>query len=63
MAAAALAPRPTDFTRIQPTLAYAERVLEHGVAGTAMTPWAGKLTEEERKQLARYVRRFAVKER
>lgn len=60
LAAAALAPRPTDFTRIQPTPAYAERALAHGVPGTAMTPWAGKLSEQERAQLVRYVRALAA---
>jgi cytochrome c oxidase cbb3-type subunit I/II len=61
LAAAALAPRPTDFTRVQPTLAYAERVLERGVPGTAMTPWAAKLSGEQRTALGRYVRGFAAK--
>jgi cytochrome c oxidase cbb3-type subunit I/II len=60
LAAAALAPPPTDFTRVQPTRSYAEQALEHGVPGTAMTPWAGKLSATDRALLARYVQSFGV---
>jgi cbb3-type cytochrome oxidase cytochrome c subunit/mono/diheme cytochrome c family protein len=56
VAAPALAPRPTDFTRVQSTLEYALTAMERGVPGTAMTPWAGKLSLEERRKLAEYVR-------
>jgi cytochrome c oxidase cbb3-type subunit I/II len=56
LAAAALAPRPTDFTAIRPNLAYAEQAIERGVPGTAMVPWASKLSAEQRRLLARYVR-------
>jgi len=48
--------RPTHFRHIQPTRAYAEHALAHGIPGTAMTPWDGKLSDQERRLLARYVR-------
>jgi cbb3-type cytochrome oxidase subunit 1/cbb3-type cytochrome oxidase cytochrome c subunit/mono/diheme cytochrome c family protein len=57
-AAAALAPAPTDFTAVRSSHAYAEHALERGVPGTAMVPWAGKLTPAERRLLAGYVRSF-----
>jgi cbb3-type cytochrome c oxidase subunit I len=60
LAAAALAPRPTDFTLVRPSLGYAEAALERGVPGTAMTPWAGKLSAADRRSLAKYVRAFYV---
>jgi mono/diheme cytochrome c family protein len=41
---------------VRPSRAYAETVLRDGVAGTAMPPWKNKLTEDERRSLARYVR-------
>jgi cytochrome c oxidase cbb3-type subunit 2/cytochrome c oxidase cbb3-type subunit I/II len=58
IAAAALAPRPTDFTAIRPSPAHAEQVLEQGVPGTAMVPWTtkGSLTSTQRQLLARHVR-------
>jgi mono/diheme cytochrome c family protein len=56
LAAAALAPAPTDFTAIHATPAYAEQALAQGVPGTAMVPWAGKLSVAQRRLLARYVR-------
>jgi cytochrome c oxidase cbb3-type subunit I/II len=57
-----LAPRPTDFHEVRPTTAYAESVLAHGVRGTAMPRWTGKLTPDQQKLLARYVRSFFGKE-
>lgn len=60
--AAILAPGPTNFHEVRPTTAYAESVLTHGVRGTAMPRWVGKLTPEEQKLLARYVRSFFGKE-
>jgi cbb3-type cytochrome oxidase cytochrome c subunit/mono/diheme cytochrome c family protein len=56
MAAAALAPRPTDFWEARPSLSYAEEVLARGVPGTAMPPWGAKLNASERILLAHYVR-------
>lgn len=57
-----LAPRPTDFHEVRPTTAHAESVLALGVRGTAMPRWTGKLTPDEQKLLARYVRSFFGKE-
>lgn len=48
--------RPTSFRDIQPAREYAEQALARGVPGTAMTPWEGKLSAQERRLLARYVR-------
>ncbi len=57
-AAAALAPGPTDFWHVRPSLSYAENVLADGVPGTAMPPWGDKLDPAERILLAHYVRSF-----
>ena len=57
-AAAALAPAPTNFHLEQPTRARARDVLEHGVPGTAMPSWAGKLSDSDRELLSRYIRSF-----
>ena len=54
--ATTLAPAPTNFRQIQPTLAYAQRTLADGVPGTAMIPWKTKLSDAERTLLAAYVR-------
>ena len=54
--AAILAPSPTNFREVRPTLAHAEAVLASGVRGTAMPKWGPKLVAEERSLLARYVR-------
>jgi cytochrome c oxidase cbb3-type subunit I/II len=51
-----LAPRPTNFSQVRPSRAFAEAVLRDGVPGTAMPPWKDKLSDEERRLLARYVR-------
>jgi mono/diheme cytochrome c family protein len=56
IAAAALAPRPTDFRQVRPSLAFAEEVLESGVLGTAMPPWRDRLDAAERRLLASYIR-------
>jgi cytochrome c oxidase cbb3-type subunit I/II len=56
IAAAALAPSPTDFWQVRPSLSYAEEVLAGGVPGTAMPPWGTKLDATERNLLAHYVR-------
>jgi mono/diheme cytochrome c family protein len=55
-------PAPTSFRRVRPTLKYAEQVLAGGVAGTAMTPWKDKLSEADRRLLARYVRSLFAEE-
>ncbi len=56
IAAAALAPRPTDFSNVRPNASYAEEVVTGGVPGTAMPPWSSKLNVDERKVLVQYVR-------
>jgi cytochrome c oxidase cbb3-type subunit I/II len=61
-AATAVVPAPTSFRRVRPTLKYAEQVLAGGVAGTAMTPWKEKLSEADRRLLARYVRTLFAEE-
>ena len=58
VAAHALAPRPTNFWAEQPSEDYAMKVLREGVPGTAMPSWREKLSEDERHQLADYVRSF-----
>ncbi len=50
-----LAPAPTNFHEVRPTVAHAESVLVSGVRGTAMPKWGPKLTPQERALLARYV--------
>jgi mono/diheme cytochrome c family protein len=57
-AASSVVPTPTKFRRVRPTQQYAEQVLTGGVPGTAMTPWKDKLSEADRRLLARYVRTF-----
>ena len=56
--AAILAPAPTNFHEVRPTVAHAEAALTSGVRGTAMPKWGQKLTPGERSLLARYVRSF-----
>jgi cbb3-type cytochrome oxidase subunit 1/mono/diheme cytochrome c family protein len=56
--APSLAPAPTNFHEVRPTLDYAQAALASGVRGTAMPKWGPKLTAEERSLLARYVRSF-----
>jgi mono/diheme cytochrome c family protein len=58
IAAAPLPRPPANFQSVQPTPASALRVITEGVPGTAMPPWKTKLTDEERKALAEYVRSF-----
>lgn len=60
--ASALAPAPASFHRVRPTLRYAEQVLAGGVPGTAMTPWKDRLSDAERRLLARYVRTLYAEE-
>src|SRR3989449_226938 len=55
-AAAALAPAPTNFHLKEPTEERAWKVLEDGVPGTAMAPWKGQLSEEQRHALVEYIR-------
>jgi mono/diheme cytochrome c family protein len=57
-AAGRLAPAPTSFVEVRPSQPYAEQVLTKGILGTAMPKWAGKLTPDERRLLALYIRTF-----
>lgn len=54
--AASLAPTPTIFRRVQPTTERAEQVIADGVPGSSMPAWKGKLSDDDRRLLARYVR-------
>jgi len=56
IAAAALAPRPTDFTNVQPTESAAASAIANGIPGTGMTQWRTKLTPDEQRMLIDYVR-------
>jgi cbb3-type cytochrome oxidase cytochrome c subunit/mono/diheme cytochrome c family protein len=56
IAAAALAPRPTNFQEVRAARNYAEDVLAQGVPGTAMPPWRDRLNAEQRRLLADHVR-------
>jgi cbb3-type cytochrome oxidase cytochrome c subunit/cytochrome c553 len=58
LAAATLAPAPTNFHEVRPTVDYALAALANGVRGTAMPKWGLKLTPDQRSLLARYVRSF-----
>ena len=59
--AAVLAPAPTSFHEVQPTLEQAEAALSNGVRGSAMPRWGPKLKDSERSLLARYIRSFYAK--
>lgn len=56
ISAAHLAPAPTNFREVQPTQSYAEAAIERGIQGTAMPKWGGKLSAEERRLLANFIR-------
>ena len=45
--AAILAPAPTNFHKVRPTVEYAGAALSNGVRGTAMPRWGPKLTPDE----------------
>jgi cbb3-type cytochrome c oxidase subunit I len=53
-----LAPAPTNFQQVRPEINRALQAVDQGIAGTAMPPWDGKLSEAERLALALYVRSF-----
>ena len=56
VAASRLAPRPTNFHEVRPTQELSESVLERGIRGTAMPKWDTKLSADERRLLATYLR-------
>ena len=58
--AASVVPLPTNFRAIRPTRAHAEKVLAEGVVGTSMASQKAKLTEPERRLLARFLRTLYV---
>ena len=60
IAAAPLPRPPTNFQHAQPSADAAFRIITEGVPGAAMPPWKTKLTDDERKILAEYVRTFFV---
>ena len=56
---AATAPRPpANFRNVNPTRDRALHVIAEGVPATSMQPWKSKLNDEQRGQLADYVRSF-----
>jgi len=57
-AAATAARRPANFHLLQPTAQQALKVVTEGAAGTTMPQWGAKLSEEQRKEVAEYVRGF-----
>jgi high-affinity iron transporter len=56
IAAAELRIAPTDFREQRPSLALAVRALAMGVEGTQMAPWNDRLSGEEQRAVAHYVR-------
>jgi len=62
-AAAALDPKPRDFTDEKVMSGISEerivKSITEGREGTAMAAWGGTLTEEQIRKLARYVRTFS----
>jgi cbb3-type cytochrome c oxidase subunit III len=56
VAAATLAPAPTNLKWEQPDFDYVLQVLREGVPGTAMPVWKNQLSESDRAALANYVR-------
>lgn len=56
--AGSLYPAPAQFHLRQPSQARAERALAEGVPGTTMASWRDRLSEAERRLLARYIREF-----
>ncbi|MEZ5287319.1 MAG: cbb3-type cytochrome c oxidase subunit II [Vicinamibacterales bacterium] len=58
-----LAMAPTDFTRQQPTLNHAIRIVRGGIPGTPMAPWTSRLADAEVVAVAQYVRTLYVRGR
>jgi hypothetical protein len=50
--------QPTNFQLQRPSLAGTLQALRHGIDGTTMAVWAGRLSEVELMAVAHYVRRF-----
>ena len=51
-----LTPAPTNFHEVQPSQTYAESAIRIGISGSSMPKWQGKLTADEQRLLAQYVR-------
>jgi mono/diheme cytochrome c family protein len=58
IAARELRVQPTNFQLQRPSLAGTLQALRHGIDGTTMAVWAGRLSEVELMAVAHYVRRF-----
>lgn len=56
--AGSLAPAPAQFHLRQPSQVRAERAIAEGVPGTTMASWKDRLSEVERRLLARFIREF-----
>jgi cytochrome c oxidase cbb3-type subunit 2/cytochrome c oxidase cbb3-type subunit I/II len=54
-AAAALAPSPTNFRQVSPSMTRALAAISDGIPGTSMPPWKDQLSMGERGMLAAYV--------
>ncbi len=54
-AAGAMAPVPTNFHLVKPSIARALMVINDGIPGTSMPPWKDQLSLPERAMLASYV--------
>ena len=55
-AAGGIKPSPVNFHVRQPSPERAQTVIEQGIPGSSMPAWKGKLSDDERSLLARYVR-------
>lgn len=55
-AGVALPRPPVNFQEEQPTGEFAFKAISDGIAGTSMPQWKTKLSEEQRREVARYVR-------
>ena len=59
-AAAQLRVAPTNFRRQRATASLTLAAIRDGVEGTQMAAWSGRLTADEQRAVAQYVRRFFV---
>jgi mono/diheme cytochrome c family protein len=55
-AAGGIKPSPVNFLVRQPSPERAWTVIERGIPGSSMPAWKGKLSDDQRSLLARYVR-------
>ena len=59
-AAAQLRVAPTNFRQQRATASLTLAAIRDGVEGTQMAAWSGRLTADEQRAVAQYVRRFFV---